>query len=525
MTQVVPYDFESTLDLPDWRQCISWPITQEDCATLFTAILRDYLTLTKDLSGEERKLAILAAGPFAGLAMTACEVAVCLSQQGQYGVEIKSASAEFDYLSGKTDLPPPPDTGSIVRFSKPRLPFRRNLQVTSWWTPWHRMPVTIVAPDAVAVMENSLLISTARKSTSAIAFKHAGDFMARIRRKVSPPEPDQNLIARARQLAVAMSEIPDVDADIRSRLETFLVLNYEAFATVIAGDMARVAKLDGLPAHIWAGTGAYYPTRLLGLEVMARGGKVTLFDHGGTHGMANHPETFAALEMLACTEYVMPSERLAQVIRDSPAFDYLAPSHQPTITGASGEPGFNNLVEWDRPTGAEAPRRVLYCPSLLMGFRRHAFATVPDAVYLDWTLRLATLLRALDIQLLCKPHPEGILKGFQNPIELIAPTSYRMFEQEVATTDVFVFDRANSTAFWKALCTDRPVILITMSPPGFSPPLADLFNKRCTVIEVDFDDRNRPQIDKATLSRAILNGPTSVDPAQMQALMAESGAP
>ena len=148
--------------------------------------------------------------------------------------------------------------------------------------------------------------------------------------------------------------------------------------------------------------------------------------------MAPHYESAALDEFSCATRYVLPTPALAATVGG--AIKMLPTSLRPSLEGAAGDPTFRIAA---RPRAGEAKRRrVLYCPSLLFGFRRHAVATIPDAVALDWNLRIAEALVRMPIDLVCKPHPEGALKGKPHPVAAIAATSYQPFEEEIDETDV-----------------------------------------------------------------------------------------
>ena len=122
-----------------------------------------------------------------------------------------------------------------------------------------------------------------------------------------------------------------------------------------------------------------------------------------------------------------------------------------------------------RPSGYR--RRVIYVGHPFRGLRQFAIAQMADALYWDFQIRIVEELQKLDVDLLCKPHPEGQFFGKRNPVESLASTSYKPFEQHLDDADVFVFDAPTSTTFGEALCTDRPVVLIDRGHYPFNPAL------------------------------------------------------
>jgi hypothetical protein len=139
---------------------------------------------------------------------------------------------------------------------------------------------------------------------------------------------------------------------------------------------------------------------------------------------------------------------------------------------------------------------------------------------LDWQLRMAEMLLDMPIDLLCKPHPEGILKGQPQPVAEIAPVSYKPFESHLEWTDVFVFDRAESTTFWEAVCTDRPIVYLDAGLTEFIPQVRPLIENRCRCVMATFDERNRPVVDPEELSDAILGDHAPINLAPLRRLLA-----
>ena len=85
--------------------------------------------------------------------------------------------------------------------------------------------------------------------------------------------------------------------------------------------------------------------------------------------------------------------------------------------------------------------------------------------------------------------------------------------------DVFVFDYAQSTTFYEALCTDRPIVFIGMGNPLFAPGVQAMIARRCRVVKARFDSRNLPQIDEEELKEAVCGGGDRADPGEFRALL------
>ena len=512
--RTVPFDIDGMEAKPDWRDHFVWPVAPLDLEAMHQRVLTAYFGLVRETLGDDQRTAILAMWPIVGFAMSVFEIAAYADTEGATGVRVDSNDAEFRFIRGETSqFPPPRGADPLKKIAAPRLPFRRNAQVTSWWTPWAQLIPTMIRPEAVAVGENPLLIWQARRSKIRIAFRHGGIFLKEARNIGTEPSVDSAPVAT--KIVAALMTCLKVSGPIKKRVEPLLLGESQRNVALASRDLNSLQKIRDLPMEIWSGTAGDYATRAIGLEVIRRGGSVTRFDHGGTTGMIDYPEVVVGLELLATTTFVLPSEALAANVRASKA-SALIPNAQPPEIVWLLDPFPAPSIG---PIKTKARRKVVYCPTLLLGFRRHSFCTLPDPVSMDWTLKITEELTAMPVDLLCKPHPEGTLQGREHPVSRIAKTSYRRFEDEMNDADVFVFDRCHSTAFWDALSTDRPVVYLEATPPALHPNIREAMERRCRILRATFDDQNCPQIDGDALREAVIGGDPRVDPTEMQKIL------
>jgi hypothetical protein len=136
----------------------------------------------------------------------------------------------------------------------------------------------------------------------------------------------------------------------------------------------------------------------------------------------------------------------------------------------------------------------------------------PDPLNLDLQMTVAAMLKSLPVDLYLRPHPEGLLRGQKHPLSEIHALEARPFEQFASEIDLFVFDNTNSTTFYEALCTDRPIVFIDFGLRVFQDDVYREFQKRCIVLRGFFDDRNRLRVDPRELEEAIMDAPTTADP-------------
>ncbi len=147
-----------------------------------------------------------------------------------------------------------------------------------------------------------------------------------------------------------------------------------------------------------------------------------------------------------------PNQERTTAYRDSSGPNSKSDAHCGIILGdwekPSGESQFNTS-RLKRPNGR---RRVIYASGKLRGLRQTVPAQLPDLVYLDWQMRLVERLNELPIELICKPHPEGITAGEAHPLTNIGDVRSGRFEDLIPEADVFVLDVPHSTTFfWSAL--------------------------------------------------------------------------
>jgi hypothetical protein len=185
-----------------------------------------------------------------------------------------------------------------------------------------------------------------------------------------------------------------------------------------------------------------------------------------------------------------------------------------------GDPVFAQIPSDRRARPRSQRLRVVYAPPQFLGFRQLIPAHLPDPLQLDWQMRVAEALGRMPVDLVCKPHPEGLLKDRPHPLETIAATTRGNFDAELKLADVFVFDSPSTTTLWQAVCTDARIVFLDIGSGELTPSVAKLFRQRVRVINVDYDACNRPILEFEKLRAAILEDTTPVDNAPLRRLLA-----
>jgi len=272
-----------------------------------------------------------------------------------------------------------------------------------------------------------------------------------------------------------------------------------------------------LPGEVWSGSGGPYAPRAVGLEVLRRNGRVIRFDHGTPRGFVRADEYTALLELAVSSEFILATEGAAELSRKG---TMVRPRHAiGAVRGAFGDPSYA-AIPVHRVRGKSTRMRVVYAPTQLLGFRQLLPVQPPDVVYLDWQLRVAEALGKMNVELTCQPHPEGLFRGRPHPLESVAPTIRGNFAAQLQRADVFVFDYPSTTALWEAICTNAHIVFLDIGAGKLSPAVANLFQERARVLEVNHDECNRPVLDFEALRDAVLTHSSPPDPMPLRRLLA-----
>ena len=97
----------------------------------------------------------------------------------------------------------------------------------------------------------------------------------------------------------------------------------------VSSQMRALRKSRSLPQEIWTGTGGYWPSRIIGLEIMRRGGIVRRFDHGYNHALNRFIEQAVFVEAMVSTHFVFVSEDCARRWRKEPVGELVSPGAVP----------------------------------------------------------------------------------------------------------------------------------------------------------------------------------------------------
>jgi len=447
----------------------------------------------------------LAAHIFAVVAGAISEMALAVAMERETRLRLVGFP-EIEWLRRCDDELPVTVTPPV--FNPPRSYILRRLARVASWTPWRKIPSAMVAPQATVVSHNELLCAVAKKASITLGFHHADAWLAN--RDVARRTDAGPALALCDVLSENLAQTLVVDEALTARARLLYAANLRPLVEYAWHDLTSLSRMR-LPAQLWSGTGGSWAARALGIEIMRRGGIMRRFDHGGGTGFIADPLWYRLGELCVTTEFTTYTPAVASILARQ-----VNGASRAAITGADGDPHFR--LPLGRPRQSRRRPRVVYATTALHGMRRLVPLNLPDAVYVRWQICIARTLATMNIELVLKPHPEGLLRGRTQPLSKVKPIDIRPFEQVINEADVAVFDYPASTAFWAALCTYCPVVLLDTGLTPFEEETLPLIRERVTFVPVDFDTENRPQFSQSELEDAVLM-PRVTDPAPFRQML------
>lgn len=508
--RIVPYDWEVVGADSGWRKAVAHPLSPAEIYALLERQLEDVLdTIAALPDPDTRHVALLAAHGILGTARGVLIAAATAEKAGRSGISLISGHPVVRHLIGLSEegaRPPRP----VVTRGRPEHPRHAGLRALGRTLSWNPMALLRCA-DATAVTHNSLLSDAARREANVI-FRHASSYFRNAGAAATlPVEPA--LVSRLTRATIAPLAEGGREARAAQDYLQPMVEDELGRARATLAELRQVA----LPSVLWSASGGQYWARALGLEVMRRGGQAVRFDHGGTTGLIVAAGARVLVELAVSTRFAAATPVAAATVREAitlgPGRPLIADVQ---VSGQRGDSHFESVLTLKRR--ARAGRlRVLYAPSILFGFRSVFPPSLPDLIYLDWQFRLVEALKRLPVDLLCRPHPEGIFSGQKHPLTELTVTESRPFEQLMDETDVVVLDYPISTTFGYSLCTEKPMVYLDIGIGRVEPAIKAEFERRARVVGCAPDSRNRPALDEKALADAIFSQ-HPVDPTPFRAL-------
>ena len=512
-----PFDIAASEREAGWRDSLRWPVAPSEERAVALDIADRLLEFVEELDdGEKQNTVVVAAPVVLNAAATLGRAALAVEGAERSGIILAGGPSEVSFLAdgtGHGNVETPMQKHPPVRA---RCPALRHVARTASWTPAWRLPHALLRPDATAVTHNPILRSYARSGRVAVCFRQAERILDAAGVPSDPIVSDADSDLAARLVDTLLSPLA-LEESRRARLALLLKGRVSVTIAKVGAELRAVSEWRGLPREIWLGSADRMPARVIAVAARKRGGRATGFDHGGGLFMGESRAGIFLKELAAVDRVVVATEEFARL--GQRALSALPPKMMREVLPAEGDPTYRRI----RTAGPArtSMRRVLYLPSTLRGFRTLVPPLLPDVVALDWHIRLAQMLSQLPVELAVRPHPESLLPGLRHPsAQAFTPLVDEPFHRVVDIVDGFVFEYPNSTAFWEALCTDRPVVWIDLGTGNLSAETRAIVARRCQIVAGYFDDRNRPQVEEAALAEAVCGGPTTIDPTEIRKLLA-----
>jgi len=461
----IPFDLtqKGALDL-DWRNDYRWPLPASALYGLHARLTEKYVTFVTSLEPDARDVALLGKLPSLGALV---EAAYTVQAEGTE--PYLTGPPELSILRGKNviDTIYQPSAGHHGKVGNLRHRTLRQIARTASWSRAGTLLPNLLSPQAIALSHNRLMRDYISIQGASVGFRHGAAYLEDITaqsptQRSLPDTVDIDTLTDA--FLDRVVTFNDLDPNISERLHQLIRPTLKATLQNAASTLSALRSCTNLPKSIWSGTGAAYPARAVGLEVLRRGGEAWRFDHGGTAALSSAHAAFAASETSVSSHVVMPTTQIAE-------------NHMP-----------------------------------FYGFYQTSTPVLPGVAYMEWQMRLVEALQRLPIELACKPHPEGLLRGKNLPTEKIARTLQVPFEEALNESDVLVMDIPASTTFSIALTTDRPIVFFDFGLLPFNDSVRDEIGKRCRILTPTYNAANQPQIDPETLAEYVCGGDDTADP-------------
>ena len=499
-----PFDCDTALADPDWREHVAWPRSLQKTDAGNRAAWTRFWNLIRSLDGLARDALQLVGGRLFHQGLALAEAASVAQAARARNFVMRGGQPAVRYLAGDEAVQMPPGIVSPFKSQdEPSFIAARRLARSLAISPVRAWPRAMLAPEAVALSHNPLMHSYAVDRGIAVTFRHSEDYFRAMRRRGVSASPAAFAADVALQMCELFSAGRNLDSSCRKSYVAMIAPFFERHLIEAARDIEGIRSEMALPDRIWIGSSGYYPSRMVAQEVTRRGGSVTSFEHGWGAGCESVAQILAFGDLSFVNQYVAYTTASAAKLAAHRANEIALLGKTTQYVGGRGDPSMKEL----RLTRAASPAgkpRVLYAPTITLGLRQMTPPLPADPIYLQWQFAICEALDALPVDFVCRPHPEGFFRNQPHPLDALPFTSDQPFEQLIAETDVFVFDWQQTTTFGHALCSDRPIVFLDFGTRSFDAETEAAIRRRCRVIEVAFDEFNRAIVPLAALRDAVL---------------------
>tara|TARA_Y100001934_G_scaffold275909_1_gene371354 strand:+ start:6718 stop:8286 length:1569 start_codon:yes stop_codon:yes gene_type:complete len=491
-------DFSQPFDAD--LQNSGWPIRPSQSRAVFDAF-DSALIAYLDIRQTEKidKVLLAASAQVSGLARTLLELALLHQHAAERGVSFSASNSAYQFIAGETT------TFSPTLISPPPLPSvrgsysRRLARMFSWSGPLRLIPAAIEREEVV-VSHNTLLIAELRRNRRAPHYRYAQEYFINLEAK---PEVSVDIGDLAEDLTTVILRSVAHLIEPSTRLRTALTETFKPTLTDTARKTQHASHLRTLPKKILGGSGGSMLGRILGLEVLSRGGDVTRFDHGGTPVTVPQGIPYYLIEMLPTARFITFSNPAVKNLESNVLGLSGTKFSMPKIQPGAGDPTFDIRLPSIPPPQDRRKIRVLYLNTAFRGIWQYPTPLLSDQVYLEFQLHVLSSLRREFETVALRPHPEGMLRGYEHPLAERLKVETRPLSTALQDYDVIVFDYRRTSSLWQTVCTDRGVVFIDLDLDPINDPCRKGFHDRVESINAHYDEANQPYINQAQLGLAV----------------------
>lgn len=330
----------SSLEAPAFDQRFSWPLAFDEVAAVLEDKARHHLEFAASLSDFAERTTVLGGVLLLNATQVLIETALTLQAAERQGVRLAHISELSRYLAGEIDwrdLPSEITRQLLSRRNVQSFGRLREIKQAATWNTW-RAPVALFNPAVTAITTNALVKQAACDTSRPIAFQSAWSIFSRGDTVAGPSPYDIDHEALAAQVTDVMCDIPCLDDPWRSRLRDLINREAKFLYRQVAEDLARLSNTS-ICDEIWSGSGGFYPSRLIGLEVMRRGGHVKRMAHGATPSvMLRRHKAVQSVEFSVSSEYVTVTEDFSTLMAELGATSSMPAIFRPKISHMTGDP-------------------------------------------------------------------------------------------------------------------------------------------------------------------------------------------
>jgi hypothetical protein len=489
-----------------------WPMRFAEAGAILESQTSRQLQFAAALEDLEARFVVMGCIPLTIATLTTTDAALHVVAAERAGISFSALPEIARFLAGDIgidELGAPFSANGLIPGQPPLFAWLRQVRISSQWN-GARSFAGLLRPEATVVSVNGLIKDHLLRADVPVRFRHQWSVFNASRRNGSAYRVD--LDALASQFAEAMSDIAELPDAIRARLQVLLQREARYALGVTAGHLNKMSALRRFPRQLWSGSGGHYGTRLIGLEVMRRGGWTRRFAHGlNSSFMFRNKDPIRTTEFLVSNEFTLPTSKFLEHLDEIDVIEETPEVFRVMLSSGSGDP---HLFE-RQPSGAARQRsrlpRVLYAPTPARGFRQYLSPQLPDVPYFDWRARLFRHIEMLPIEMIYTLHPRERRIGNGTEPSNGTLITDRNFEDLIPEVDIILLDYLKSTTAASAICSNKPVIYIDLEGLEFEARSLEHLQDRCTVLHASHDDHGRPDIDWEELAAALVKTRHDVD--------------